>query len=218
MTEVDVYDLEKVLADMENIINFSFKNNLNLHSSIGGKYGELYVARELMQHRPLLGKGRDKAKGIKNPRSADIILEKTGKKVEVKWGALHHEQDDYYFQTRGKTEYWGWGFGEKGSQFRKNKFDYCVLLCAEKNGAKPVHIYVVTADEMKDHMKDRISGEGGRKKTSYFLEVSDDPEFFHRRQNQKNPIEPCELEKLIRKDPKHSERWKILKKHGKLDE
>jgi hypothetical protein len=217
LTEIDVHDLKQVLTNMEDVIKFSFKNNLNLHSSIGGKYGELYVAYELMPHVPLLGKRRDEARGCKNPCSADMILKKTGKKVEVKWGALHYTADDYYFRTRGRTEYWGWGFS-KGTQFLNDKFDYCVLLCAEKNGAKPVYVYVVTANEMRNHMIKRISGEGGRKKTSYFLEVSDDPEFFHKRQNQNNPIELCKLEKLIRDNLKYRERWKILKKHGKLIE
>jgi len=213
---MDAQDLKEVLTNMENAIKFSFRSNLNIHSSIGGKYGELYVASKLMPYEPLLAKRRDEARKLENPRSADMVLKKTSKKVEVKWGALHYKEDDYYFQTRGKAEYWGWGFGEKGTQFKKNKFDYCVLLCAEKNGAKPVHIYVVTADEMKNHMIDRVSGEGGRKKKSYFLEVSDDPDFFYKRQNQKNPIKPCELEKLIRDNSKYAGRWKTLKKYGEL--
>jgi hypothetical protein len=217
LINIDADDLRKALTNMEDAIKFSFENDLNLHSSIGGKYGELYVAYKLMTHDPLLAKRRNEAKGIRNPCSADMILKNTSKKVEVKWGALHHKEFDYYFRTRGRTEYWGWGFS-LGTQFLKDKFDYCVLLCAEKNEAKPAHIYVVTTNEMKKHMIDRVSGEAGRKTKSYFLEVSDDPEFFYKRQYQKHPIEPCELEKLMRDNPKYRERWKMLKKHGKLME
>lgn len=207
-------ELKRALTQMEDLIKFSFRNNLNVHSSIGGKYGELYVAYELLPHGPLLGKHRDEARDIRNPRSADVFLRKTGKKIEVKWGMLHYQDDDYYFKTRGKTEFWGWGFGEKGSQFKKRKFDFCVLLCAEKDGAKPVHVYVVTPDEMMPHVVPRVSGEGGRKKTSYFLQVSDDPDFFQRLESQTRPIKPCELERLLRDEDKYQDRWLRLKEHG----
>jgi len=212
---MDASELKEILNKMEDIIKFSFRNGLNIHSSIGGKYGELYVAKELMQYEPLLGKRRDEAKSVENPRSADIVLKKTAKKIEVKWGALHHEENDYYFRTRGKTEYWGWGFS-KGTQFLKDKFDYCVLLCAERNGARPVKVYVVTAEEMRKYVEKRISGEGGKNAYSFFLEVSENPNFFERRRNQKRPIKPCKLEFMIRDSQRYEERWDELKKYGRL--
>lgn len=102
---MEPHDLKEALTQLESLTNFSFRNDLNLHSSIGGKYGELYVAYELLPHGPLLGKHRDEARNIRNPRSADMILQKTGKMIEVKWGMLHYQADDYYFETRGKTEF-----------------------------------------------------------------------------------------------------------------
>ena len=212
---MDFTELIRILNEMENIIKFSFRNELNIHSSIGGKYGELYVAKELMQHEPLLGKKRDEAKNVQNPRSADIVLKKTGKKIEVKWGALHYKKDDYYFRTRGRTEYWGWGFS-KGTQFLKDKFDYCVLLCAERDGARPVKVYVVTAEEMRKYMEKRVSGEGGKNAYSFFVEVSENPNFFERRKNQKRSIKPCQLEFMIQDSRMYEERWEELKKYGRL--
>jgi len=43
---MEPHDLKEALTQLESLINFSFRNDLNLHSSIGGKYGELYVAYE----------------------------------------------------------------------------------------------------------------------------------------------------------------------------
>ncbi|MBC7129595.1 hypothetical protein H5T51_00035, partial [Candidatus Bathyarchaeota archaeon] len=84
----------EILPCLEQAIIFSFSNNLNLHTAIGGKYAELFVAAELWEHEPKLAGERKKVKDVRNPESCDIVLDKTKKKLEVKWGMLHYRQDD----------------------------------------------------------------------------------------------------------------------------
>ena len=196
-------------------VEISLSNNWNIHSAVGGKYGEVFVANVLWKHDPLIGNERKHLrKEIRNPTSADVILSKTKKKVEVKWGILHHRVDDYYFNSRGKTPYWGWGFSQ-GTQFLKDKFDYCVLLAAEKDKAVPKHIFILTLQEMKDGMTPRISGEGGRKKKSYFIETSDENDFFAKREKVA-AISRIELENNLLDRHGHIKRWNKLRERGQL--
>src|SRR3989304_4937662 len=115
-------DLKKAVNLLRELVCMSFDKQWNIHSAIGSKYGELFVASELREHEPIIGKKRNELKGVSRPTSSDIVLYETQKKVEVKWGMLHHRDGDYYFDTRGKIPYWGWGFGSKGSQFKNSKF------------------------------------------------------------------------------------------------
>ncbi|HKZ95103.1 MAG TPA: hypothetical protein VJ249_11075 [Candidatus Bathyarchaeia archaeon] len=209
-------DLKKAVNLLRELVCMSFDKQWNIHSAIGSKYGELFVASELREHEPIIGKKRNELKGVSRPTSSDIVLYETQKKVEVKWGMLHHRDGDYYFDTRGKIPYWGWGFGSKGSQFKNSKFDYCVLLAATKNDAEPKHIFVLTLQEMKKGMKDRISGEAGKKKKSYFIETSDENNFFDRRLNTKFGIQPLEIEKSLLNRSLHKRRWEELKRNGLL--
>lgn len=138
-------NLKEMLECMERLIGYSLSNGLNLHTPVGGKYGEIFVASELWNHDPKLASHRSSVEGIQNPNSCDVVLGSTKKKLEVKLAMLH--QDDHYSEKCGGVPYWGWGFSN-GEQFKDRKFDYCILLAAEKGGAKPVHIFVLKLDEM----------------------------------------------------------------------
>jgi hypothetical protein len=209
-------DLKKAVNLLRELVCMSFDKQWNIHSAVGSKYGELFVASELWKHEPIIGKKRNELKGISRPTSSDIVLYKTQKKVEVKWGMLHHRDGDYYYDTRGKVPYWGWGFGSEGSQFKNRKFDYCILLAATKNGAEPRHIFVLKLQELKKCMKKRISGEAGKKKKSYFIETSDENNFFDKRSDTKFRIQPLEIEKLLLDRVWHKRRWEELKQDGLL--
>lgn len=208
-------DLKRMEELLRETIEISLLNNWNIHSAVGGKYGEVFVANELRKHGPLIGKERKQlGKEVRNPTSADVILSRTKTKVEVKWGILHHRVDDYYFNSRGKTPYWGWGFSQ-GTQFLRDKFDYCVLLAAEKDKAVPKHIFVLTLQEMKDGMVLRVSGEGGKKKKSYFIETSDEDDFFAKREKVCG-IKRITLEDRLLDRRGHIKRWNKLRERGQL--
>ena len=209
---MDKQDLEWVIESLEKIVHISFANDWNIHPQIGSKYGELFVANELWEYEPKFGNLRKTLRDIHNPTSSDIVLYKTKKKIEVKWAMLHHRSGEYYFESRGRIPYWGWGFSN-GSQFSKDKFDYCVLLAAHKDEARPEHIFVLKLREMKEFMKPRVSGEAGKEK-SFFIETSDERDFLQKRTGIK-PI--LELEKLLMEDREtYQKRWEELKQNGLL--
>lgn len=79
-----------ILPSLEKVIKFSFLNKLNIHTPVGGKFAELLVAADLWRHKPKLGQNRGKVKGVKWPGSCDVVLEKTKKKLEVKWAMCHY--------------------------------------------------------------------------------------------------------------------------------
>ena len=208
-------DLKRMEELLQETVEISLSNNWNIHSAVGGKYGEVFVANALWKHGPLIGKERKQlGKELRNPASADVILSKTKKKVEVKWGILHHRVDDYYFNSRGKTPYWGWGFSQ-GTQFLKDKFDYCVLLAARKDKAIPKYIFVLTLQEMKDGMVPRISGEAGKYKRSYFIETSDEDDFFAKREKVR-AMSRIALEDNLLDRHCHIKRWNKLREQGLL--
>jgi len=90
MKKQDLKRMEELLREATEI---SLSNNWNIHSAVGGKYGEVFVANALGKHGPLIGNERKHLrKEIRNPTSADVILSKTKKKVEVKWGILTIEK------------------------------------------------------------------------------------------------------------------------------
>lgn len=207
-------DFKKAAKQLEELIIISFEKKWNIHSALGGKYGELVVASELLKHEPKIGENRKCVKDIIRPTSADIVLLKTKKKIkiEVKWGMLHHLEGDQYFDTHGKIPYWGWGFGPQGSQFKKDKFDYCVLLAATQNGAKPRHIFILTSQEMKKSMERRKSERG--KKGSYFVQTPEDN--TPKKLTKISLGRPLEIEKTLLDRMKHRRRWKELKQSGCL--
>jgi len=88
-------DLGTAIKLLERVIRISFSNNWNVHSPIGAKYGELFVANELWKHESKIGNLRKSLRNIPKPTSADIVLSKTQNKIEVKWGMLHHQPDDF---------------------------------------------------------------------------------------------------------------------------
>jgi len=205
---------EEVLHALERVIRFSLKNNLNTHSSVGGKYGELWVASELWAHDPKLAGERRKIKGIRNPTSSDIVLAKTLKKVEVKWGMLHHRVDDGLVKRVQGVEFWGWGFS-KGTQFLDGKFDYCVLLAAEKDGAKPEHVFVLKCEEMTHDSMGGLRRSGLSSRGSYYIEYSEDCDYYHKRRW--HPEGPSKVEKALYDGSiDHKKRWEELKKTGVL--
>lgn len=209
--EIAKSELAETINKLEELIKFSFNKKLNLHSTIGAKYGELYVAYQLYNHNPLLASWRTESESIKRRKtSADIILDNYGKKIEVKWGALHHLDNDYYYEKAGKIEHWGWGFSQ-GNQFNEDSFHYVVLLAAKRNLAVPEHIFVCTCSELKDNMERRVSGEGGKDKYTYFLHYSDTKKFYEKPENN-----VLKIEKSLYNDPKYQERWLTLKKNGSI--
>jgi len=205
----------EVLPCLERIIQFSLINNLNVHTSIGGKYGELWVASELWRYKPRLAKERYDVKGVEKRGSCDIILEKTSKKLEVKWGMLHHRKNDEFVKkVREGVPYWGLGFSG-GTQFTKGKFDYCILLAAEKDGAHPQHTFVIKVDDMTE------SSMGGKRKgafgkENFYIEFSDNEDYYCKRSWY--PYGPTPLEKLLFEQKReYKKRWKRLKENGELE-
>ncbi len=203
----------EILPSMEQVIRFSLRNGLNLHSSVGGKYGELFVVNELWKHNPHVGHSRYQLKNIKNPASSDIYLKKTGTKLEVKWAMLHHREQDYFFRNSGRFRHWGWGFS-MGNQFLKRKFDYCVLLAAKEDRALPEHTFVLTCEELNQLMEKRQSGV--TTKPSFYIEFSESEEFYHKRRWQPGKLSGIE-EKLFFNRATYEERWIELKSKGYLN-
>jgi hypothetical protein len=204
----------KILPYLEHLIDFSFQNNLNLHTSIGGKYAELFVATELWEHEPKLAGEREKVKEVKNPKSCDIVLAKTKKKIEVKWGMLHHDKDDPFVKGSQGIPFWGWDFSG-GKQFIDKRFDYCVLLAAKKDKACPQHIFVIKCEEMNE---EKMGGERRSSvytRGSFYIEFSYDKEFYFRRKWFKG-FSPLE-EKLFNDREEYEKRWSQLKERGILE-
>lgn len=110
---------EEILPSLAKAVRFSLLNNLNMHTSIGGKFAELYVASELWEHSPKFGQQRLNTR-VENPGSCDIILATTDKKLEVKWAMFHHREDDVFVKRCCGIPFWGWGFS-KGKQFIDGK-------------------------------------------------------------------------------------------------
>jgi len=56
---MDLDELQNViLPGLKNAIRFSLLNDLNIHTPIGGKFAELYVASKLWKYEPKLGQQR----------------------------------------------------------------------------------------------------------------------------------------------------------------
>ncbi|MCX6653692.1 MAG: hypothetical protein NTY03_01080, partial [Candidatus Bathyarchaeota archaeon] len=193
--------------------SLSIKGGLNVHSYVGGKYGELWMASHLQAHEPLLASSRRKNVGVKNPSSCDIVLTDQKKKLEVKWGVYHGPKDP---MTNGcnNIPYWGWGFS-MGKQLEPGKFDYCILLAAEPDGAKTSEVFVLKQEEMTP---DKI---GGKRKSvvnsgSFYVEYSKNPLFYGPKKwgNGKKSY----VETLLQDEALHNKRWKQLVDYGKLVE
>lgn len=205
----------EILPCLEQAIIFSFSNNLNLHTSIGGKYAELFVAAELWKHKPKLAGERKKVKDVRNPESCDIVLAETKKKLEVKWGMLHYREDDPLIKGSQGTPFWGWGFSS-GKQFINKKFDYCILIAAEKDRAYPKHIFIIKCEEMT------MAEMGGKRRSSvytggsFFIEFSHDKEFYFKRKWWPHGFTPLE-EKLFKHPEVYQKRWNQLKENGILE-
>lgn len=200
--------LEDLLPKMEYLIQASLSNKLNVHTSLGGKYGELWVASQLIKNDPRLAHERGGIK-IKNAKSSDILLANNNKRLEVKWGMNHSDKDDLFVKRAAGIPLWGWGFS-KGKQFLEDKFDYCVLLAAEKGGAKPQHVFILTCDEMKRTMSRRRSIVNP---DSYYIEYSKNPEYYEARRWTKGINE---AEKLLLDHKLHQDRWRQLRAKGLL--
>lgn len=203
-----------ILPSLEKVIRFSILNRLNIHSSIGAKFAELYVASELWEHEPKLGKQRGDVKGIEHPASCDIVLARTGRKLEVKWAMFHHDPKDSYLKGSGGIPYWGWGFSS-GKQFKDKKFDYCILIAAEEDGAYPKHIFVIRCDEITEDSLGGPRKSAVYTKGSYYIEFSHNKKFYHKRKWHRKG--PSKLEKdIFENREKYEKRWKELKEKGTL--
>lgn len=211
---MDLVELQRdILPSLEKVIKFSFSNGLNIHTSVGAKFAELYVASELWEHEPKLGKQRlDTA--VRNPRSCDIILAKTEKKLEVKWSMFHHGTNDPFARRCGGIPFWGWGFS-KGKQFKDKKFHYCILIAAKKDGAYPEHIFVIKSEEMTEDTMGGLRKSGVDPKGSYYIEFSHNENFYYRRSWHPRGPSPLE-EDLFKNRDKYQKRWEKLQEKGWL--
>jgi hypothetical protein len=212
------------LAD---VIRFSLSNDLGIHVAIGGKFAELYVAYELWKHKPKLGQQRLEVKEVKNPKSCDIVLEATKKKLEVKWSVLHH--NDQFTKECDNKPFCGWGFST-GKQFLEKKFDFCILLAAEENKAYPKHIFVIKCEEMTIDTMGGLRTSALYNKGSFFIEYSHEKDFYSSRKwgypisehsskerSSKEKPKPSPLEEDLFNNPeKYKERWKELREKGML--
>lgn len=86
---------------------------------------------------------------------------------------------------------------------------------AEKDRARPKHIFVISLDEMTEYSM------GGKRKSavftkkSFFIEFSENEDFYHKRKW--HPQRPSALEEsLFRNSKEHEMRWRKLKKNGLL--
>ena len=207
-------ELGEILPKLEEIIRFSLLNNPDLHTSFGGKYGELWVATKLWRHDPKLARERYTVKGLDRQGSCDIILAGSKKKLEVKWAMYHHRNDDPFMKRVEGIPFWGWGFSS-GKQFVERKFDYCILLAADKDKAIPQHVFVIRIDEMTESSMGRLRKSGVSSKGSFYIEFSNNKEYYHRRRWHPHGPSPLE-ESLFKQRSMHEERWKELKKNGIL--
>ena len=199
--------LDDLLPKMEYLIKASLAQKLNVHTSLGGKYGELWVASQLIDYEPRLAHERRDVT-VKNSKSSDIVLKRNSVRLEVKHGMCHNK--DTFSKRAGNIPLWGWGFSQ-GKQFLRDKFDYCVLMAAEEGGAEPKHVFVLTCDEMKKKMSQRKSSFG---RQSYFLEYSKDPDYYNVRDWTQGMNE---AEKLLRDLPLHKNRWSQLVSQGLIE-
>ena len=211
---LDEAELRNVLCMLGKAIKFSLLNGLNLHVPIGGKFAELYVASELWKHKPKLGQQRHVVVGVKHPASCDIVLEKTKKKVEVKWSALHHSGNDPFAKRDANIPFWGWGFST-GKQFLDKKFDYCILFAARKDEAYPQHILVIKCEEMTKDSLGGLRSSALYSKGSFYIEYSHNREFYYRRRWYPKGPSPLE-EDIFKNRDKYEERWFELKEKGML--
>jgi len=210
---MDLAELQRnILPSLERVIKFSFLNGLNVHTLVGAKFAELYVASELWKHEPRLGQQRWNTK-VERPGSCDIVLAKTGKKLEVKWAMLHHSQNDSFVKRCNGIPFWGWGFSS-GKQFKDKKFDYCILIAAEKDGAYPEHIFVIKREEMTEEAMGGLR-KSGVAKESFYIEFSHNENFYYKRSW--HPYGPSKLEKdIFENREKYQKIWMELKEKGTL--
>jgi len=227
MSGLDEVELRYVLRKLGEVIRLSLEKGSNLHTTIGGKFAELYVASKLWKQKPKLGQQRPEVKEVKNPKSCDIVLEATKKKLEVKWSALHH--NDQFAKECDNKPFWGWGFST-GKQFLEKKFDYCILLAAKKNNAYPEHIFVIRCEEMTEDTMGGLRTSALYNKGSFFIEYSHEKDYHssrrwgypiseHRskKRSSKEKPEPSPLEKDLSNNPeKYEKRWDELKEKGML--
>jgi hypothetical protein len=213
--DMDLMELQRViLPGLEKAIKFSLLNNLNIHTSVGAKFAELYVASELWEHEPKLGQQRGKIKEVKHPASCDVVLAKTGKKLEVKWAVFHYIESDPFVKRSSEIPFWGCGFSG-GKQFKDKKFDYLVLIAAERDGAHPEHIFVIKCEEMTEKTMGGLRRSSVFTKGSFYIEFSHDKDFYYKRKWHPKGPSPLE-EDLFKNSEKYEKRWKELKEKGAL--
>ncbi len=113
----------------------------------------------------------------------------------------------YSFEKSGRQPFWGWGLSS-GKQFKDKKFDYCILIAAEKDAAYPKHIFVIDIKEMIEETMGppRKSGLGYN---SYYIEFSENEEFYEKRSGYPytlSELKEDSLEKNIFKTGKNMKR------------
>ena len=206
--------INDILPSLEKVIKFSLVNDLNIHTPVGGKFAELLVAADLWKHEPKLGRHRGNVKTVQRPRSCDVVLAKTKKKLEVKWAMCHYRQDDPFVGRCGALPFWGWGFSG-GKQFTGKKFDYCILIAAEKDGAYPESIFVVKSEEMTEESMGGLRGSSVYAAGSFYIEFSRNENFYCKRSWHKGPS-PLEKD-IFQNQAKFESRWEELKSKGCLE-
>ena len=109
--------------------------------------------------------------------------------------------------------FWGWGFSG-GKQFKDKKFDYCILIAAEKNGVYPEHIFVIKCEEMTEESMGGLRRSAVYSKGSFYIEFSHNKDFYSNRSWYKG-FSPLEKD-IFQNREKYEERWRELKKKGQL--
>ncbi|MEM0314100.1 MAG: hypothetical protein QXQ41_06105 [Candidatus Bathyarchaeia archaeon] len=142
-------------------------------------------------------------------------MAETKKKLEVKWGMLHYREDDPFIKGSQGIPFWGWGFSS-GKQFINKKFDYCILIAAQKDRAYPQHVFVVKCEEMTEAEMGGKRRSSVYTKGSYFIEFSHNKEFYFKRKWWPCGFSPLE-EKLFKNRKLYEKRWNYLKENGILE-
>jgi hypothetical protein len=123
-------DVKNILKHLKQVLTILLKFPELSVAPLIGKYGEFFAVNKLWKYGPKLG-------NFRKDKSADIYLEKNGKRVEVKTGVYKKLPNGAYG--------WGWGFGN-GNQIKK--FDFAILIALDKKYIKPKHIFILTQEEM----------------------------------------------------------------------
>jgi hypothetical protein len=163
---------------------------------------------------PSLASKEGKLRKLRIHRAVTLSWRKPERKLAVKWAMFHPNPNDPFVKRTGGIPFWGWGFSI-GKQFKDKKFDYCVLIAAKKDEAKPKHIFVIKCEEMTYESMGGPRRSGVYTKGSYYIEFSHNKDFYKNRDWNRNGPSPLEND-LFKNSEKYEKRWHELKEKGTL--